>query len=166
MRRLWQFAAYPVTQYYILERRVIHDCLEAEGGSGMTFTIDHGLSVYAKKHWRITGSFYAFNHQLLGSQLYTVYVRDDPFPRMQICLGPLDKPEEWTVKAQFYAFDIPVPGTCVFEVHYCVRSIYSAAASVPRHRMTTQEKRNPWEYRMSIYAFPAEIEDIDMSFHQ
>jgi hypothetical protein len=28
-----------------------------------------------------TGSFFGFDHQLQGSSKYSVYTRDDPFPR-------------------------------------------------------------------------------------
>lgn len=51
-RRLYRFAAFPVTQYYILERLVVHECLEADGGEGMTYLIESGPSVFARKDWR------------------------------------------------------------------------------------------------------------------
>jgi hypothetical protein len=38
-RRLFRFAGYPATQYYVLECKVYHEALDSEGGSGMTYTI-------------------------------------------------------------------------------------------------------------------------------
>jgi hypothetical protein len=91
-----------------------------------------------------------------------VYARDDPFPLIQVATGPIVRAEEWSIQAEFYAFDIPVPGTCTFTLQHCVRSIYSAASNVARHRLTTDDPRMPWEFRMSIYAFPAELEDCSL----
>jgi len=163
MRRLYRFAAYPCTQYFILEKTVYHDALESEGGSGLTYIIEKGPYLFAKKGWKIIGSFFAFDLELTGSNFYTVYVRDDPFPRMHIAIGAIARAEEWTIKAQFYAFDIPLPGSCVYTVHHCVRSIYSAAANVSRHRLTTDDPRVPWEFRMNIYVFPAHLEDCQIT---
>jgi len=50
--RMFRFAGYPATQYYILEKQVYHECLESEGGSGLTAIIESGPLLYAKKHWR------------------------------------------------------------------------------------------------------------------
>lgn len=159
LRRMYRFAGYPVTQYYVLEKRVVHDCLVAEGGIGTTYYLSYGNNCKTTKGWKIINSFFAFDLQLYGSNLYTVYVRDDPFKRMMILMGPMPNPEEWQVCCQFYAFDIPIPGTCSLEVHNCTRSIYSTAASVPRHRITNEEKRNPWEFQFGIYAFPVYLDD-------
>lgn len=63
MRRLFRFAGYPATQYYILERKVEHDCLKADGGSGYTYMIKKGEYVFAQKHWRfvcLINLFYIF----------------------------------------------------------------------------------------------------------
>lgn len=49
---MFRFAAYPATQFYILEKRVHHQALEAEGGYGMTYTIEPGPIIFAKKGWR------------------------------------------------------------------------------------------------------------------
>lgn len=51
-RRLWRFAAYPVTQYYILERRVEHDVFKEDLGYGYTYELARGPNIYAEKKWR------------------------------------------------------------------------------------------------------------------
>jgi hypothetical protein len=33
----------------------------------------------------------------------------------------IDNPEEWTEMFSFYAFDIPIPGSCRYELQHCVR---------------------------------------------
>ena len=48
-------------------------------------------------------------------------------------------------------------------LQHCTRSIYSAASNVSRHRLTVDDARLPWEFRMSIYVFPAELEDCSLS---
>ena len=50
--RMFRFAAYPATQYYILEKKVHHEALEAEGGFGLTYTIEKGPIIFAKLGWR------------------------------------------------------------------------------------------------------------------
>jgi hypothetical protein len=40
---------------------------------------------------------------------------------MLIALSPIQSPEEWTLSAEFFAFDVPIPGTCVYSVHHCLR---------------------------------------------
>ena len=158
-RRLYQFAAYSATQFYILEKNIHHETLDAEGGSGYTYYIESGPIVYAKKGWRIIGSFYGFDHQLPGSSQFTVYRRLDPFPRMVMALQNIERSHEWNQDLKFYAFDIPVPGTARYSLQHCLRSIYSNKASVSRHRLTTEDARLPWEFRMNLYMFPAELSD-------
>ena len=161
-RRLYRFAAYPSTQYYILEKRIYHESLESEGGSGLSYKLFKGNWCFMPKGWKIIGSFFAFDKELMGSSLFTVYSREDPFPRLQIAVGPIARAEEWTVVAQFYAFDIPLPGTCFFTVQHCTRSIFTAAANVSRMRITTADPLTPWEFRMFIYVFPAELDDCTL----
>jgi hypothetical protein len=74
-RRLFRFAAYPATQYYILGREVSHECLEAEGGIGTTYIIESGPYVRPRKHWRLIGSFFAFDQPLECTNAYIVYIR-------------------------------------------------------------------------------------------
>lgn len=162
-RRLFRFAGYPATQYYILECKVIHGCLDSEGGSGMTYTIKPGPLTFRKKDWRVIGSFYGFDNPLAGSTLVTVYTRTDPFERMIMALAPFDKCEEWDSSIKFYAFDIPLPGTICYRVQHCNRSIYSLSAVIPRHRVTTDDERVPWEFRMNIYVMPAALEDCSFT---
>ena len=113
---MYRFSAYPATQFYILEKRVYHHCLEAEGGSGLTYDIVHGPMVFARKDWRLTGAFFGFDQELAGTSKFTVYYREDPFPRVIFAVGPICNAEEWTVKFHFYAFDSPLPGTCMFNL--------------------------------------------------
>ena len=49
LRRLYRFGAYPVTQYFILEKIVVHDALESEGGSGRSQIIEKGPFLFVKK---------------------------------------------------------------------------------------------------------------------
>ena len=158
-RRLYRFAAYTATQYYILEKRVFSETLISEGGYGMTYTIAPGPVVTGLKGWRLIGSFYGFDYQLPGSSEYTIYRRNDPFPRMLIALDQIQRPEEWDTSLKFYAFDIPIPGTVMYTLQHCLRSIHSAEASIPRHRLTNEFPYHPWEFRMNIYVFPAALED-------
>ena len=51
--RMYRFCAYPVTQYYILQRKIRHECLESEGGVGITCVIEKGIKLFARKHWRL-----------------------------------------------------------------------------------------------------------------
>jgi hypothetical protein len=163
LRRLYRFAGYPVTQYFILEKVVISDALESEGGSGLTVRIEKGPFCYMRKGWKIAGSFFAFDKELYGSNKYTVYSREDPFHRINVAIGPISHENEWTKQHEFYAFDIPLAGTCTLTLQHCVRSIYNAAANVSRHRLTVEDPRLPWEFRMYIYAFPADLEDCSLS---
>lgn len=158
-RRTYRFAAYSATQYYILEKRVVHETLNAEGGSGVTYYIESGPIAYARKDWRLIGSFYGFDHQLPGTSLVTVYRRMDPFPRMLMALQPIQNAHEWDNSLQFYAFDVPAPNTAKYNLQHCLRSIYSMEASVPRHRLTTEDPRLPWEFRMTLYCIPATLND-------
>jgi hypothetical protein len=158
-RRLYRFAAYTATQYFILEKRVFSEQLSAEGGYGMTYTIERGPLLTGLHGWRLIGSFFGFDHQLTGSSKYTIYRRADPFPRMLVALDNIQRPEEWDASLSFYAFDIPVPGTILYTLQHCLRSIHSAEASIPRHRLTTEHPKNPWEFRMNVYVFPAALED-------
>lgn len=50
--RMFRFGAYPATQYFILEKRIYHSTLEAEGGYGMTYTIERGPIIFPKLGWR------------------------------------------------------------------------------------------------------------------
>jgi hypothetical protein len=163
LRRLYRFAGYPATQYFLLEKMVINDALESEGGSGLTMQIERGPFCFMKKGWKITGSFFAFDCQLYGSNQYTVYTRNDPFPRMNLAIGPIAHMEEWTVQHQFFAFDIALAGTATLTLQHCIRSIYNAAANVSRHRLTTEHPRMPWEFRMYLYVFPADLEDCSLT---
>ena len=113
----------------------------------------------------MTGSFFAFDKELTGSTKYTVYYREDPFPRTIIAIGPIDRPEQWIEKFHFFAFDFALPGTCVFNLQHCIRSIHSTAASLARHRLSVQDPRMPWEFRMKIYVFPVEIENVSLIDH-
>jgi hypothetical protein len=158
-RRTFQFGAYGATQYFILEKLVQHEKLDIEGGKGLTYIIEPGPILYARKDYRLIGSFYGFHAKLPGSSLYTVYQRKDPFPRMIISMSVIERSEEWNDDIKFYAFDVPVPGTAKYSIQHCIRSIYSNGASIPRHRMTTDDPRNPWEFRMYMYTFPADIQD-------
>ena len=161
-RRLFRFSAYPLTQYYILEKRVYHSLLEAEGGSGVTYNIEKGPQVFCKKDWRLQGSFYAFDLPIPGSNEYTIYYRSDPFPRVLLCIGEIDHAEEWTIKGVFYAFDVPIPNSCCYTVQHCIRSIHSVAASISRHRITTEEALMPWEFRQNIYVLPASLDECSL----
>jgi hypothetical protein len=51
-RRLWRFGAYPVTQYFILEKRVHHEIFKEDLGYGDTYDIVKGSTVYARQNWR------------------------------------------------------------------------------------------------------------------
>ena len=161
-RRLYRFAAYPATQYSLLEKRFFHETLESEGGSGLSYRIEKGPWCFMPKGWKIIGSFFAFDMELVGSSLFTIYSREDPFQRIQIAVGPIARAEEWTVVGQFYAFDIPLPGTCFFTIQHCTRSIFTAAANVSRMRITTADPVTPWEFRMFCYVFPAELDDCTL----
>lgn len=161
-RMLYRFSAYPATQYYILEKKVYHHVLSAEGGSGWTYVMEKGARCFARKDWKVIGSFYAFDEALSGSTKYSVYQREDPFPRTIIAIGPIDRQEEWTMKFSFYAFDFALPGTCVFNLQHCIRSIHSIAASLARHRLTVEDPRMPWEFRMKIYVFPVQVDSISL----
>ena len=159
-RRLFRFAGYPLTQFYIIEKIVYHDVLEAEGGKGLTADIERGNMVFAKKDWKLKGSFYAFDQPISGTNKYTVYYMDDPFPRMLVAIGEISHVEAWKPKFSFYAFDVPAPGTLVYRLQHCVRSIHSTAASVSRHRLTVEDEVNPFEFRMNIYALPANLDQV------
>lgn len=159
MRRLYPFAAYATKQYYLLEKRVYSAALDAEGGWGHTYDIQCGAVLEAKKDWKLIGSFYGFDHQLPSSSKYTVYRRKDPFPRMQIARDVIQNASEWSADFAFYAFDIAVPGSMRYGLHHCLRSIHTNALSVHRHRLTTEDHRTPWEFRMNIFVFPASLQD-------
>lgn len=160
-RRLWRFSAYPASQFYILEKMIYHDCLEAEGGYGLTYLIEAGPYVYAKNGWRLIGSFFGFDRDIPCGNLYTVYERQDPFPRMIIALGPIDDAHLWTMKYQFYAFDIPFSGTVSLMLQTCVRSVRSLDATVPRHRLCA-ELLPGWDQRLVLYVMPAALLDCSV----
>ena len=66
---------------------ISHHALDAEGGRGTTYIIESGSYVKSRKNWRLISSFWAFDFPLRCTNKYTVYRRDDPFPRMCIALG-------------------------------------------------------------------------------
>lgn len=165
MRRMYRFAGYPATQYYILQRQIFSELLEAEGGFGMTYDIQRGPVIFAQKDWRVIGSFYGFDEQLLGSSQFTVYRRRDPFQRMLVALEDVQRPEEWDSSIRFFAFDVPVPGSTLYTLQHCLRSIHSAQASIPRHRLTTEQPHGPWEFRMNVYVMPAALDDCTFTQH-
>ena len=165
-RRVFNFAAYSATQYFVLEKLITHEALDSEGGTGLTYDIQAGPIAYARKGWKIIGSFFGFDHQLTSSSLYTIYRRSDPFPRILIALDKIQRPEEWNSDLKFYAFDIPIPGTVKYDIHHCLRSIYNNQASIPRHRVTLADARLPWEFRMKFYVFPAALEDCTVHPYQ
>ena len=93
-----------------------------------------------------------------------------------------DDADNWQVAFSFYAFDIPVPGTCAYYLHHSLRyklhfyfevldqgvihiyrSINSTDAGVRRHRLHTGHPQFPWEFRMNIYVFPAALEDCTIN---
>lgn len=51
-RRLFRFAAYPATQYFIIETRVHHEDLMGDGGSGVSQLILKGPILFARKNWK------------------------------------------------------------------------------------------------------------------
>lgn len=162
-RRLGQFAAYPATQYFILIKNIKYNIIKGINSIFQTCVIAKGTEVFAKKNWKLSGSFYGFDLQLPGSNKYSIYYRNDPFDRMLIALGPIEHAEEWILLCSFYAFDIPIPGTVPYIVQNLLRSTHSSAANIPRHRMTTETHDKLWEFRLSIYAFPATIEDCSVA---
>lgn len=159
-RRTFQFGAYVATQYFILEKMVDHELLDSEGGKGLSCTIEVGPICYARKDYRLVGSFFGFQAPLPGSSKYTVYQRKDPFPRMMISMSVIERPELWPEQFSFYAFDIPIPNSVRYSVHHSIRSIFTNTASIPRHRLTTDDPRTPWEFRMHLYVMPASPEDV------
>ena len=82
---------------------------------------------------------------------------------MIVALEKIEKAHEWDASIKFYAFDIPIPGTACYQLQHCLRSIHSTAAAIPRHRITTSECRMPWEFRMNMYVFPADLADCSFS---
>jgi hypothetical protein len=159
-RRTFQFGAYSATQYYIIEKQVEHELLDSEGGKGISCTVAVGPICYARKDYNLVGSFFGFHAQLPGSSKYTVYQRIDPFPRMMISMSVIERDEEWPEQFSFYAFDIPIPHAVRYSVHHSIRSIHTNRASIPRHRLTTDDPRTPWEFRMHMYVMPAALEDV------
>lgn len=116
--------------------------------------------------YRLIGSFYGFDQPLTCSNAYTVYIRQDPFPRMMIALDTFSRIEEWTVAYKFHAFDIPVPGTCCYSLQHTTPSIHSTDTRYSRHRLCSANRfpENPWDFRMLIYVFPARIEECSLAY--
>lgn len=114
---------------------------------------------------RLIGSFYGFDKELPGSNCYSVYLRLDPFPRMMMAIGKIEKEHEWTLLSSFYSFDIPLPGTIPCQLQHCLRSIHSATVNIPRHRFIVGDvvTKLPWEFRMTIYVFPAGVDDCSLT---
>jgi hypothetical protein len=156
-RRLFRFAAYSTTQYYILAKRIVHPDLD--GGSGMTYYVEAGPIVQARKHWRLIGSFYGFDAPLPGSTKFTIFRKLSPFPHMQISIEPILRAHEWDNSLQFYAFDVPVPCTNQYSLQHCLRSITSLRETLQRHRLTTESPTIPWEFRLNLFAIPAKLHD-------
>ena len=82
---------------------------------------------------------------------------------MLVTMDVIDHAHEWNEQFSFYAFDIPIPGSCVYELHHCVRSIHTTDASVGRHRLTTENSKLPWQFRMYVYVYPALPEDCTIT---
>ncbi len=97
------------------------------------------------------------------SNAICIICHQDPFPRMMIAIGDIERAHEWQYDGQFFAFDIPLPNTTTYSLQHTIRSIYSTAANVPRHRLTNDDARSPWEFRMNINVFPADIEDCTIT---
>jgi len=162
-RRMFRFAAYPVTQFYVLMREVRHDILRSEGGTGKTYVLERGPKVYAYKDWRLLCSFYAFDRPLPSSQKYTVYETHEPFLRMNMSLGDASHPEDWPEKFSFYAFDIPLAGSAPLQLQHTIRSIHTTAAGVNRHRLSTDDPILPWQFRFTVFVFPVTLEECIVS---
>jgi len=165
-RRLYRFAGYPATQYYVLGREVAHASLEAEGGRGTTYIMESGSYVKSRKDWRLICSFWAFDQPLTCCQKYVVYHRNDPFPRMVVALDTFDRIEEWTPTFTFYAWDVAVPGTRGYTLQHIIPSIYSTATYFRRHRLCTVYPSLPWEFRMTIFAFPADKHECTVAIDE
>jgi hypothetical protein len=73
---------------------------------------------------------------------------------------------EWTEQFSFYAFDVPVAGTCPYQLQHCIRSIHTTDASVSRHRVTTLHAALPWQHRYDFYVFPGYLEDTVIEFEE
>jgi len=65
----------------------------------------------------------------------------------------------WVLSEQFYSFDISLAGTVMYQLQHCVRSIHTVVPNVSRHRLTPQDAILPWEFRMTLYVFPASLDD-------
>ena len=70
---MYRFAAYPITQYFVLTKRVTHSVLESEGGEGNTYIVEKGPLLFPRLGWKCTVSFFAFDLELQCSNKYTVY---------------------------------------------------------------------------------------------
>ena len=104
------------------------------------------------------------NAPLRCTNKYTVYHRNDPFPRMVIALDTFDRIDEWTPTHTFYAWDVCIPGTLGYTLQHVVPSIYSTATYFRRHRLCTVYPSLPWEFRMKMFVFPADVTEctVDM----
>lgn len=155
-RRLYRFIAFPATQYYIMA---------TEYNGNTSCFIASGQSIAVDPGWTLIGSFYGFDKQVPGSNRYTIFTRQDPFPRMLMSSEDVLQPEGWSVSEIFYAFDIPLPRTCPYLVKHAVPSVLKQHDHfVSRHKLTTLEYEREWDFRLRFFVYPASIEDCTFTF--
>jgi hypothetical protein len=81
---------------------------------------------------------------------------------MQIVIDKI-MDEGWQLAHRFYAFDVALPGTVSYQLLHIVKSIYSSAPCITRHRLSVGDILQPWEFRMTLYVFPALLDDCSIS---
>ncbi|CAM9910383.1 unnamed protein product, partial [Choristocarpus tenellus] len=85
---------------------------------------------------------------------YYIEEKNEPHMRTRVGMQPSIC---WEPRHSFAAFDIPMPGSCVLDVHYTIRSADSLNP-YPEQCRITRQARDPWGIwakKFSLYVFPA-----------
>lgn len=54
-------------------------------------------------------------------------------------------------------FDVPVPETARFDVHYTIRGTASLDAVTEQSRVYLKDPWGNWDHKMAFYAYPASV---------
>jgi hypothetical protein len=58
---------------------------------------------------------------------------------------------------EFYVFDVPVPDTARFNVHYTIRGTASLDAVTEQSRVYLKDPWGNWDHKLAYYAYPASV---------
>lgn len=153
--RCFRFFAYTATKYHLLVKTWPR-------GSPLSFSYrlvpGHRCPVDAP--WRCAFAFFAFDHQVPGTNQYTVQSSYEGLDRLRVGMTASDRSSDWADEALvFYAHDVPIPGTSRLNVQYRVRD--GTNIECEQNRVSIDNALGPWIEKFCFYAYPAPTVDLE-----